>query len=105
MALSEVSDKQHFRFKVPMWQVRGKTFLGMGHDESTAVFGISEESATEALADDLRLGEAVRRTDARRSYLGLEVQLADVAPGRVEAPVKEACAAQAPKRLVTEHLG
>jgi hypothetical protein len=105
MALPEISEKQHLRFKVPQWQVHGETFLGMGYDESTAVFCISENSAAEALVADPRLGEAVRRTDARRSFLGLEVQLAEVAPGRVEALVKEAWAAQAPKRLVGEHLG
>ncbi len=31
-ALPQVTEKQHFRFKVPVWQVRGKTFLGMGRE-------------------------------------------------------------------------
>lgn len=101
MALPEVSEKQHFRFKVPLWQVRGKTFLGMGRDETTAVFCISEESAEAAAAADPRLGAVVRREDARRSFLGLELQLRGVAPERVEALVTEAWATQAPKRLVT----
>lgn len=36
-ALPEVTEKQHHLFKVPVWQVRGRTFLGMGRDETTAV--------------------------------------------------------------------
>jgi hypothetical protein len=44
-ALPEVTEKQHFRFKVPVWQVHGRTFLGMGRDATTAVFCITEESA------------------------------------------------------------
>lgn len=49
-ALPEVTEKQHFRFEVPLWQVRGRTFLGMGRDETTAVFCITEESADAAAA-------------------------------------------------------
>lgn len=30
MTLPEVTEKPHPRFKVPVWQVRGKNFLGMG---------------------------------------------------------------------------
>jgi hypothetical protein len=105
MALPEVTEKQHFRFKVPLWQVQGKTFLGIGRDEITAVFCISEESAEAAVAADPQLGAVVRRADARRSFLGLELQLRSVAPKRVEALVKEAWATQAPKRLVSEYLG
>ena len=103
MALPEVSEKLHFRFKVPLWQVRGKTFLGMGRDQTTAVFCISEDSAEGAVAADPRLGAAVRRADARRSFLGLEVPLRGVDPKRLEALVTEAWAAQAPKRLLGEH--
>lgn len=29
-ALSQVTEKRHFRFEVPLWQVRGRTFLGDG---------------------------------------------------------------------------
>jgi hypothetical protein len=105
MAFPEVTEKQHFRFKVPLWQVRGTTFLGMGRDETTAVFCISEAAADEAAAADPEHAAAVRRTDARRSFLGLEVQLAGVAGDRLEALVREAWATQAPKRLVAEHLG
>ncbi|HEY0949214.1 MmcQ/YjbR family DNA-binding protein [Nocardioides sp.] len=105
MALPEASEKQHFRLKVPLWQVRGKTFLGMGGDETTAVFCIPEEAAAEVVAADPELGTPVRRSDATRSFLGLEVQLRGIAPERAEALVVEAWRAQAPKRLVSELLG
>lgn len=104
-ALPEVTEKQHFRFKVPVWQVRGKTFLGMGRDENTAVFCITEESADAAAAADSEHAAAVRRRDARRSFLGLEVQLAAVPAKRVEALVREAWASKAPKTLVKQHIG
>lgn len=105
MALPEVNEKQHFRFKVPLWQVRGKTFLGMGRDETTAVFCVSEESAKAAVAADPRIGAPVRRSDAKRSFLGLEVQLRGVTSERAEALVIEAWATQAPKGLASEYLG
>lgn len=105
MALPEVGEKQHFRVKLPLWQVRGKTFLGMGQGEETAVFCISEEAAVAALAAEPELGAPVRRTDAKRSFLGLEVQLRGVAAERAEALVIEAWKEQAPKRLVGEYLG
>jgi hypothetical protein len=43
--------------------------------------------------------------DARRSFLGLEVHLAGVATERIEALVREAWTAQAPKSLTMEHPG
>jgi hypothetical protein len=30
MVLPEVEETTHFRFHVPAWKVRGRTFLGMG---------------------------------------------------------------------------
>ena len=104
-ALPEVTEKQHHLFKVPQWQVRGRTFLGMGRDESTAVFCITEPSANAVAAADPSHAAAVRRQDARRSFLGLEVRLDGVPAERVKALVREAWAAQAPKRLVRQHLG
>jgi hypothetical protein len=41
-ALPEVAEKQRFRFKVPLWQVRGRTFAGMGRGETSTVFCITE---------------------------------------------------------------
>ncbi|MGH3168527.1 MAG: hypothetical protein ACRDN0_21930 [Trebonia sp.] len=102
-ALPEVTEKQHFRFRVPLWQVRGRTFLGMGRDETTAVFCITEESAATAAAADPGHAAAVRRMDARRSFLGLELRLAGAEAERVEALVREAWTAQAPKTLARRH--
>ncbi|MGH3436737.1 MAG: hypothetical protein ACRDRN_09745 [Sciscionella sp.] len=80
--------------------MRGRTFVGTGRDESTAVFRIAEEYANTAAGTDPEHAAAVRRKAARRSFLGLEVHLAGVAAKRAEAFVREAWAAQAPKRLV-----
>ncbi|HWD06314.1 MAG TPA: MmcQ/YjbR family DNA-binding protein [Amycolatopsis sp.] len=102
-ALPEVTEKQHHLFKVPVWQVRGRTFLGMGRDESTAVFCIPEESANAAAAADPANAAAVRRQNAQRSFLGLEVRLAEVPAERLEAWVREAWATQAPKTVVKQH--
>ncbi|MGH8979421.1 MAG: MmcQ/YjbR family DNA-binding protein [Acidimicrobiales bacterium] len=104
-ALPEVTEKQHFLFKVPVWQVRGRTFAGMGRDETTAVFCITQESAVAAAAADPEHAAAVRRTDARRSFLGLEVQLAFVPASRVESWVREAWVSHAPKTVVKQLLG
>ena len=104
MALPEVTEKQHHLFKVPVWQVRSRTFLGMGRDECTVVFCISEESADAAAAADPERAAAVRRKDARRSFLGLEVQLAETPRDRVEALVHEAWLTQAPKTLAKQHI-
>lgn len=103
LALPEVTEKQHFRFKVPLWQVRGRTFLGMGRDETTVVFCITEDSADAAAAADPEHAAAVRRSDARRSFLGLEVRLAGVPPERIHRLVREAWTTQAPKRLAQQH--
>jgi hypothetical protein len=105
MALPEVTEKRHFRFGVPLWQVRGRTFAGMGRDEATAVFRVTEESAAAAAAADPGHAAVVRRMDARRSFLGLEVRLAGAAAERIEALVREAWTAQAPKTLAAEHPG
>jgi hypothetical protein len=104
--LPEVTETQHHLFTVPIWQVRGKTFLGMGRNETTAVFRIDQESADAAAAADPENSATVRRSDARRSFLGLEVRLAGTSVGRVEALVKQAWVAQVPKALARqEHIG
>jgi hypothetical protein len=104
-ALPQVTEKQHFRFKVPLWQVRGNTFLGMGTDETTAVFCIAEESANARAAADPDNAVAVRRRDARRSFLGLEVTLGGVPAELLQTLVREAWSAQAPTALVKQHMG
>jgi hypothetical protein len=105
LALPEVTEEQHARFRVPLWKVRGKTFLGMGRDERTAVFRIPEAAAAGHTAADPAAATPVRRTDARRSFLGLEVRLDGVAPELVRQLVREAWAAQAPRALVERHGG
>ncbi|MFL6096511.1 MAG: MmcQ/YjbR family DNA-binding protein [Blastococcus sp.] len=105
MALPEVTEKQHFRFKVPLWQVRGKTFLGMGRDEETAVFCITEAAAESHAGADPANATAVRRMDARSSFLGLEVRLADIRPELLQELVREAWTAQAPSTLVKSREG
>ena len=78
-ALPEVEEITHFRFRVPVFKVRGRTFVGLGKDETTAVFCVSEREPDNAAADDPATYEAVRRRDARRSFLGLQVELGSVA--------------------------
>lgn len=103
-ALPEVEEHLHFRFRVPLWRVRGRTFLGMGADETTVVFCIGEESAERLAAEHPGSASAERRRDARRSFLGLQVRLDAFQDAELEALVREAWVAQAPKRLVKEFL-
>ncbi|MET9019366.1 MmcQ/YjbR family DNA-binding protein [Actinopolymorpha sp. NPDC004070] len=102
-ALPEVEETEHFRFHVPVFKVRGRTFVGMGQDSTTAVFCVCEQEAYDVAAADPATYEALRRPDARKSFLGLQVRLADVSADRVQALVEEAWRQQAPKRLVAEH--
>lgn len=95
-------EKEHSRFHLPLWQVRGKTFLGVGRGEVTAVFSISEESASEISRSNLDHAAAVRRRDARRNFLGLEVRLDGMPTQQLEALVREAWATKAPKSLAAE---
>jgi hypothetical protein len=71
----------------------------------TVVFCIPEESANAAAGADPEHAAAVRRKDARRSFLGLEVRLSGLPEERAEALVRETWATQAPKRLVNQHAG
>lgn len=103
MALPEVEETSHFRFHVPVFKVRGRTFLGMGAEETTAVFCISEQQADRAAAADPGVCEAVRRRDARRSFLGLQVEVGQVSRERIRSLVEEAWRQQAPKRLAADH--
>lgn len=102
VALPEVEEASHFRFHVPAFKVRGRTFLGMGREETTAVFCISEQDADDAAAADPSRCKAVRRRDARRSFLGLEVELGSVSTERIASLVEQAWRQQAPKRLLAE---
>jgi hypothetical protein len=102
MALPEVEETSHFRFGVPVFKVRGRTFLGMGKDEATAVFCISEQQADQAAAADPGICEAVRRRDARKSFLGLRVEIDSIPAERIRSLVEQAWRQQAPGKLVAE---
>ncbi|MFI7431260.1 MmcQ/YjbR family DNA-binding protein [Micromonospora sp. NPDC049836] len=104
-ALPEVEETSHFRFHVPVWKVRDRTFLGMGKGETTAVFCVSEQEANDAAAADPATYDAVRRQDARRSFLGLQVQLGNVSEDRIRSLVEKAWRHQAPKGLIAERDG
>jgi hypothetical protein len=103
MALPEVTEKSHFRFKVPVFQVSGKTFLGMGRHEDTAIFCIPEDDAEAAATADPDTYKSVRRTDARHSFLGLQVRLDGLDRGRAQELVDQSWRHQAPKRLISKH--
>jgi hypothetical protein len=103
MALPEVAESSHARFHVPVWKVRGKTFLGMGRDETTAVFCISEPDADAAAAADPAHCQAVRRQDVRRSFLGLQAELGAVPAERIRELAEMAWRHQAPKRLAADY--
>lgn len=102
MRLPEVEETSHFLFHVPVFKVRGRTFLGMGKDETTAVFCVSEQQANQAAAADPGACEAVRRKDARRSFLGLQVELASLPAERIRRLVEDAWRQQAPRKVAAE---
>jgi hypothetical protein len=74
----------------------------LGKDETTAVFRISEQQANTAAQADPATGKAVRRRDARRSFLGLQVEFGNASKERIRHLVEEPWRHQAPKRLVAE---
>lgn len=103
MALPEIDETSHFRFRAPVWKVRGTTFPGMGKDETTAMFCVSEQEADEAAASDPGTYACIRRQDARRSFLGLQVELASISRERIRELAENAWRHQAPGRLAAEH--
>lgn len=103
MALPEAEETSHFRFRVPVWKVRGKTFLGMGPDETTAVFRVSEQEADGQAKASPATCAAVRRQDARRSFLGLQAELRGLSGERLRDLTERAWRQQAPRRLAAEH--
>ena len=68
-ALPEVSETNHFRFAVPIFKVRGRTFVGIGTNETTAVFCISEAEAEARAAESSGSSWCVRRMDEMRTRL------------------------------------
>lgn len=99
MALPEVEETSHGRFRTPVWKVHGRTFLGIGKDGKTAVFCVSEQQAHAAAEADPASCAAVRRQDARRSFLGVEVVLDSLGGQRMRELAELAWRQQAPKRL------
>ncbi len=65
--------------------------------------GVAEQQAADAARADPSAYESVRRPDAGKSFLGLQVELGRVPAERVRSLVEEAWRQQAPKRLVAEH--
>jgi hypothetical protein len=103
-ALPSVTEKRHARSNLPVWQVHGRTFLGMGPGRATATFCIPEESAATAAAAHPEYTRVVHRSDARRGYLGLEVRLRFASGARLKLWTLEAWAAKAPKKLAEQSL-
>lgn len=104
MALPAVTETRHARFAPPIWRVGGRTFLGMEPDKTLATFCITEESAVAAAAAHPETLRVVHRSDARRSYLGLEVRLRVTSGARLQLLVREAWAARAPGKVVRKYL-
>ncbi len=104
-AFPEVEEFSHFRFGQPVFKVGGKPFAGGGGSkgETTAVFSVSQEEATMAVADDPATYEEIRRPGARKSLVGLRVDLAKVSEERVRELVEHAWRNKAPQRLVSAY--
>ena len=105
MALPEVEESTHFRFRLPLWKVCGRTFTGLESGELRAVFAVGPDEAAEAAAHEPAVYELVHRSDSRRSFLGLSVQLTAVSEDRVRELVEHAWRHKAPRRLVLVHDG
>lgn len=105
MALPEVTETSNARFKVPVFHVSGKTFVGHGQkpgrNHDTAIFCIPEDAADAAAAANPETYESVRRQDARHSFLGLQVRLAGVDRPHAQELIEQAWRTQAPKRLAS----
>ncbi|MDQ2761344.1 MAG: MmcQ/YjbR family DNA-binding protein [Actinomycetota bacterium] len=104
-AFPEVEEFTHFRFGQPVFKVAGKPFAGGAGSkgETTAVFSVSQEEAAKAVADDPAAYEEVWRPGARKSLVGLRVDLAKVSEERVQELVEHAWRNKAPKRVVSAY--
>jgi hypothetical protein len=89
-ALPEVEETGHFRFRVPLFKVRGKTFAGMGKDETTVVFCVTEQEAASVTAAAPAGCASIRRMDAKRSFLDLQVELSRFSEARIRGLVEGA---------------
>jgi len=66
-------------------------------------FSVSQEEAATAVADDPATYEEVWRPGARKSLVGLRVDLAKVSEERVQELVEHAWRNKAPKRVVSAY--
>lgn len=105
MALPEVEESTHFRFHQPIFKVGGKPFAGGGGSkgDTAAVFSVSQEEAAGAVAEDPASYEEVWRPVAKKSLVGLRVDLARVSEERVEELVEHAWRHKAAKRVVAAY--
>lgn len=101
----EVEESTHFRFRQPIFSVRGKPFAGGGggKGELAAVFSISPEEASAAVAHDPAIYEEIWRPGAHRSFVGVRVDLAKVSKKRVQDLVEHAWRHKAPKNVVSAY--
>lgn len=104
-AFPEAEEFTHFRFGQPVFKVGGKPFAGGGGSkgEPTAVFSVGQHEAATAVADDPAVYEEIWRPGARKSLVGLRVDLAKVSPERVQELVEHAWRNKAPKRVVAAY--
>ena len=102
-ALPAVEEFTHFRFKVPGWRVDGSAFAGMDRGEATAVFSVSADEAAAAVWANPAVYQEVWRPGARRSLVGVRVDLARVGEERIRELLDHAWRHKAPKRLVAAH--
>ena len=66
------------------------------------MFCISEQQPDQAAAADPGICEAVRRSDARKSFLGLQVRVDGGPAERIRSLVEQARRQQAPRKLVAD---
>lgn len=104
-AFPEVEESTHFRFGQPVFRVAGKPFAGGGGSkgETSAVFSVNQQEAATAVADDPAIYEEIWRPGARKSLVGLRVDLGKVSKERVKELVEHAWRNTAPKRVVAAY--
>jgi hypothetical protein len=94
LALPETAEHTHYR--LPAFQVDGKTFAVVKPGKSRALLHVDEPDALAAIAEDPTVFEAER---PGRPF-GIWVDLASVAPERLERLIERAWRAKAPAALV-----
>ncbi|HVV12407.1 hypothetical protein [Amycolatopsis sp.] len=103
LALPEVTEFSHHRFRVPGFKVRGTTFAGLEKGETSAVFCLSAEQSAAAVAAEPAIYEEVRRPTNPPSFLGVRTDLSRISRERARELVELAWRNKAPKRVVTAY--